>query len=420
MAWWIILVQMALYLAQQDYPGGLEFSHSEKGLVFFLWAILKNLTPLWSGPYIARNGTKILMAVGSFMGGIGYFLLIIATDIYGVLGCTALMGTGIGMFQNALQSRLAVAGNFAGGYTYAVKTAGVSRIVGWAGYQWVINLAVFIGGFVSAKLLDSGIENVFLTSSIIMGVVFLLTLTVTNAKPDFSNNKHIMDSNIRISLRVLQSDVSFRKNLMSFALFTFVYMQFYETLPNYLADWGDALSLGSAMAPVAKLLGDSLGELGFRIEYLYNLNALVTLFAIIPIAFLMRRFSPIGTYRIGLIVVALGLVMIFLGTTVLWIFLLFIIYTIGEAIVNPRILHIADIAGGDSEKKPIYLGLVYLSWAFGLGFGGLLGGALYDFATNGLLVEESTGALLFWVVPLMALFAAIGVSANGKAIEAGS
>ena len=35
-----VIIQMSIYIAQKDAPGGLQWDHTDKGLIFFLWAIV--------------------------------------------------------------------------------------------------------------------------------------------------------------------------------------------------------------------------------------------------------------------------------------------------------------------------------------------------------------------------------------------
>lgn len=414
-AWWIVLVQMALYLAQPNYPGGLELSHLEKGLVFSFWALAKNLTPIFSGSYISQKGGKGPLSFGAFLAATGYFLLAFTGELIGVLGCVLLMGMGVGMFQNALQYMLSESMDYIGLRALSPNIESPNKqgnkkqgrkIIAWAGYQWVINLAVFLGGFLSAKLLDLDMQYVFWGSASIMLLVFLLSLYIKEPLKE-----HIQRNADRIrwgaALQVLRNDRAFALALVSFSLFTFAYMQFYETLPNYLADFAQSNELGKAMSPIAEFFGQGLGELGFRIEYLYNLNALITLLLVIPLAYFSRGASPLKALALGLVLVSIGMAFLFLGAGLIEVLMLFLIYTIGEAIVNPRILQISEGFAPDSSKRPIYLGLMFISWAIGLGSGGLVGGWLYGWLTGLEGLSAYTGGQIFWLITIILTLVAL-------------
>jgi MFS family permease len=407
LAWWMVLVHIALFITETDYPGGLGLSHTEKGIIFFVWAMAKNLVPIFSSKVVVSKGAGLVLFVGSTIGCVGYAVLTAVSGLWDILGSVMLMGLGIGAFQNALQSLIARSDVF--------EKIRQRRVMGWAGYQWIVNIAVLIGGFLSAKLIAGGINQVFTASTMIMAVVSLFSLYLyKKADGHIAETKAVT---IGSSFTELKINRAFRYSVLSFAMFTFAYMQFYETLPNYLASYADSSSLGNAMQPLANLLGDNLSQLGFRIEYLYNLNAAITLIAIIPMAFALSKVKAHKAYIIGMVFIALGHIFLFLGGGAWQISMLFLVYTIGEAIVNPQILTIAETTATEKDKKPVYLGLMYLAWAFGLGFGGLIGGWAYDqFVSMGGLAF-GYDPVLFWLLPVTAVAIGIALMLKGQNAE---
>ena len=45
LAYWIVLLQMPVYIAQKNAEGGLLWGQETKGIIFFWWAAVQNLSP---------------------------------------------------------------------------------------------------------------------------------------------------------------------------------------------------------------------------------------------------------------------------------------------------------------------------------------------------------------------------------------
>ena len=70
-----VIIQMSIYIAQKDAPGGLQWDHTDKGLIFFWWAIVQRLTPVIFGPISDKKGYKYTILFSYIFIIIGYWLL---------------------------------------------------------------------------------------------------------------------------------------------------------------------------------------------------------------------------------------------------------------------------------------------------------------------------------------------------------
>ncbi|GAB5465243.1 MAG: hypothetical protein Kapaf2KO_06790 [Candidatus Kapaibacteriales bacterium] len=373
----MLLVQFALYLAQPDYHNGINLGHTAKGIIFFFWAWSKNLSPLISSTYIERLGNGKVASIGASIGAIGYALLVPFTNIYGIVLAAILMGLGIGAFQHSLQTEIS---------QLQPSLAKDSRV--WAGYKFSVNIAVFIGGLLSAYLIELSPYYVFIGASVSAFLVALVSPYIFSSTPGKADIAGAENRNheLKISdyLNLIISDKSFAKKLLAVTLFAVIYMQFYETLPNFIADFADKASLKKILEPVRLYLGQPASELGFRMEYLFNFNALLTLLIIVPLAYLSRKINPQKVFAIGMILVSLSLLAFSYSLLATIVIAVFFFYTIGESLVNPSILQYItnhDPKGDQkntSTNKALYIGCLFIAWGVGLGFGGLIGGASYE------------------------------------------
>ena len=56
LAYYGVRVVIPIYIAQADEIGGLHFSQIDKGIIFFVWALVQSLVPVFSGGFADRYG----------------------------------------------------------------------------------------------------------------------------------------------------------------------------------------------------------------------------------------------------------------------------------------------------------------------------------------------------------------------------
>lgn len=356
-----VIVQMSIYIAQKDAPGGLQWDHTDKGLIFFLWAIVQRLTPVIFGPISDKKGYKYTILFSYIFIIIGYWLLATQREyVMFTLGAVVL-GFGSGIFRPSLQS----------GVSESLGEG--NHKFGWGVYTMLFNLAVLFAIPFSKYITQFGWEYLFLASALVTLINFFLTLMLLD---DIDYKTPTEDTQIMSTLKsLMQPKVIYFIFIMSG--FTIIYMQFYETLPNFIYDWVDTSSIVTQLAlPEYLTLKTPLGNM-ISYEWLYGINTLLVVFLVSFFTWFLRKLKTSSSLTIGIAIASIGL-MICGNSNTGYIFILgIIVYTVGEIITNPNFLNYLDEISSKYEKAK-YLSFLNISFAIGLGGGSILGGELYN------------------------------------------
>ena len=231
LAYWSVLLQLPIYIAQKDEPGGLGWEQSAKGWIYLFWALAQNLIPIFAGTFSDRLGRRKMLYLAFSIAAVAYVLIGTQREFYPFLFSVILLGLGLGIFKPSLQGALAVQMNEKNSST------------GWGVYFMLLNVAVFAGPPLSKWLKEIAWEYVFVGSALIILLNFLVLLF-------FRDVKIIRKDRPMISQIFKKSIVDLsNKKLLSFigliAGFMLIYMQFYETLPNFIYDWSDTSGIAS-------------------------------------------------------------------------------------------------------------------------------------------------------------------------------
>lgn len=359
-SWWCIIIQLPIYIAQQDAPGGLHWEQTTKGIIFFWWAILQNMTRVFSGAYADKYGQKRTMLFSFVLIVAGYIILGTQKDFYPFLFGIFLLGIGSGIFKPANQGAIAK----------SIKQENSS--VAWAIYAMCINIAVFIGSPITKELKEISWEAVFIGSAILFSINFFLVLFIKEYKDD-----RVQLPNSKTLIKILKT-LFLPKNLIFLVLiggYTLTYMQFYETLPNFIYDWSDSSALASKLPQF--MLSETERGIMISYEWLFMINSGFTIAGVIFISYFFSKFfSKIAAITIGVAIAVFGLVVA--GSSMAGIYMVagMFIYTLGEIITNPKLNDYMSTQG-DKEEKSLYLSLLGISWTIGLAGGALLGGYVY-------------------------------------------
>ncbi len=359
LSYWIVVLQMPIYIAQKDVEGGLGWTHIEKGIIYFWWAIVQNLSPLLFGTLADKYGQKRIMFASFFIVIIGFISMGTLHTFYPFLFSTLLLGLGLGMFKSAIQGAI------------SNELNSKNSASGWGTYILLVNLSVFFAPPIAIYLQGIDWTWLFYGSAIIFSVNYLIlllfsqqTIKTTNHNLDFKNYFKLL----------LQPRIIYFIILV--AGFTILYMQFYETLPNYIYDWIDTANFAKKYNLPKFLLSDYGNGLSISFEWLYNINTGLIVLFVLPLSIITKKFSIIKTISLGMIIASVGLALSGLLFEASIVILGFIVYTFGEMIVNPKLTeYFSSIS--EPDKKSTYLSFLSLSWTIGLAGGGLIGGYLY-------------------------------------------
>ncbi|GAB1370965.1 hypothetical protein MASR1M45_10270 [Candidatus Kapaibacterium sp.] len=126
-----LVLQMAVYISQKDLHGGLGFEHTDKGLIFFVWALVQNLTPVFTGGLSDKYGRKKILVISILIAALGYFITGFQREFYPFLFSVIMIGFGLGLYRPAINGLIASNINNA------------NSSIAWAINITLINFAVF-------------------------------------------------------------------------------------------------------------------------------------------------------------------------------------------------------------------------------------------------------------------------------------
>ena len=361
LAYTIVLIQLPIYLAQKDVEKGLAWGQETKGWIFFVWAFIQNTIPIFAGILADKISQKKSLVISLLIVAFGYLLLLFAKTLPLFLIGIFFLGLGSGIFKPSLQG--------------LISSCQSERTTIWAFYIFTTNLAFLLAGVLSKVLKDFDWSLLFL-SSFILSLLNLLFVAIFIKPPQMQIPT---SSTFKISyfFEELKQTISKREIVLIIGFtscFALIYMQFYETLPNFIYDWTNTNSIARHLPELFTMRTSQGIQISY--EWIYNLNPITIIIFILIVARLTAKIEITNSLIIGLILTIVGFGLS--GTTREGKILLFgvIIYTFGEMIFNMKILElITKIA--PERKKSSYFGILNISYTFGLCIGALSGGYFY-------------------------------------------
>ena len=290
-----------LYIVGSVAGGGLEFTHIQKGSIYFWWAAVQSLLPVFTGNFADRYGYKRTIAAAILIKALGYAMMASLTSYGGFMAGCIMLAAGTAIFKPGVQGVL--------GNTLPEE----SRSVGWGLFYQFVNIgamfAPIIAGLrfhswaalfyacaiaVSLNLLalpffkdprppagkyeapdgDPEKDNLQAMPLVFAGLfICLLGLFGTNGMGLTGSTPFLLSAAlISLGLWVVRSgwrgldargEEPFRliveafKDILrprlilfiiAFSLFWLGFTQFFDVLPNYIDDWVDSSQLIQAAA----------------------------------------------------------------------------------------------------------------------------------------------------------------------------
>lgn len=360
MAYWMVVLQLPIYIAQKDAAGGLHWEQTDKGIIYFWWALTQNLIPIFAGAVADKYGRRRVLLLSFIIAVAGFILIGTQREFMPFLAGAVILGLGLGLFKPALQGSLAMQMN------------DNNSNAGWSINIMLINLSVFFGSYLSKNLREISWESVFWGSVAVFSINFLLLIFLKRSQDISSHQSSSIIKKIAQNL--------FKRKVALFILlmsgFTMVYMQFYETLPNFIFDWINTTDVVQDLQLPAFLTTETNLGISLSYEALFSINSFLIILFIVPISWIFAGKKLTLTILVGILISTFGLMLS--GSTMYgWIAISgILVYTFGEMITNPRFAeYMAKIS--PVEDKSLFMGFMSISWAIGLAGGGLLGGYFY-------------------------------------------
>jgi MFS family permease len=333
-----------------------------KGYIFFAWALVQRITPFFTGGFTDKIGYKKTLLISFFVIVLSYIIMGTQTEFWIFIFGIMLLGFGSGIFLPALQASLTTTLNKE------------NESTAWGIYFMLINLGVFFSPFFSIYFKGISWQFVFFGSAILFAINFLILFFVKFEKVEIEDSEHSVLSEIFSNF--------FKKEVLVFVLimsgFIMIYMQFYETFPNFFIDWIDTTALVSVLhLPESFVMTTARGNI-LSYEIIRLINSGLIILAIVPLSWFMSKFMRINGLLIGIVLATFGLVLCGFSMTGSISIFGILIYTFGEMIVNPKFVEQMNSLA-KKGKKALYMSYLNISFAIGLGGGALLGGYIYNY-----------------------------------------
>jgi len=366
MAYVVVLLQMPIYLAQKDVAGGMYLDQSAKGFIFFGWVIVQRLTPFFTGGFTDRIGYKKTIKIAFTFIILAYLILGASTDFWLFLLGILILGIGSGIFLPAVQALV----------SGTMKKDNEST--GWGIYFMLLNLGVFLAPPISKYLKEINWHAVFYGSAIIISINSIFLYLIKN--PEKSEVK-IERKKSKVVLSEILRDF-FQPKVYVFVLlmscFVIIYMQFYETFPNFFIDWIDTSGFVTLLHLPSFMISANAYGVMYSYEWIRIIDSGLIIIAVVPVSWLMSKLFRINALMLGCFLATAGLLLCG-ATTYGWLSVAgIIVYTFGELITNPKFTEQMNSLA-PMNKKAQYMSYLNISFALGLGGGALLGGYIYQY-----------------------------------------
>lgn len=362
-AWFILIIQIPIFIAQKD-AGGLGFSQADKGIIYLYWVLLQNSLPLITGSIIDNSNKKkslLLLSCATLF--VAFLSIGLYHNLIGLLVGITLVSVGVSIFNPLMKGQI----------SNLIDRQNGS--FGWGLHFWLYNLAIFVVGVPYSKYLrEQGWDYVFVGAGLLYVVALLLSL-LFKAEAIEEKPKSSIKINLQETITVFKRNYNFVL-LISMSGFAILFMQFYETLPNFIYDWSDTSGIVGSLHLNSAFLMDTWAGKGISFEWLYNINTGLTLLLLLPFSIYLKRYSIVNTLFVGVALAVIGFGLSIIYQNGAFLILGFVVYTIGELITNPKFTEYFDSISLKNEQST-HMGLLFLSNLIGYPIGALLGGYMY-------------------------------------------
>jgi len=357
-AWYGFYNAFALYLTLSKDTGALGFSQVQKGAIIGTGSMLLYFLPIITGAIADRIGYKKVLIL-SYTTYIAGFFMVGAFESYGlVFAAYIFLAIAGALFKPIISGMI------------AKTTTDETASVGFGVFYVMINIGGFIGPFIAGFLYKIDWNLVFLMSMVTIAInyifVFFLFKEPYREPSDikFVRNVGIAFKNIWVTL----NNWKYVLFLVIMGLFWTAFNQLYYSFPVFLDHWVDMDRIGA-------LFG--LAEGTITAPTITSMNAFFIIVLQMWVSSVSARHRPLKSMMAGIMILALGLLFMFL-TQNPWVMLVgVLIFAIGEMSSSPKFNeYVGRIAPPD--KKALYMGTVFLAIAIGHFLAGWVSGKPFE------------------------------------------
>jgi POT family proton-dependent oligopeptide transporter len=382
LAYYGVRMVVPIYIASSEDPGGLHFTNVQKGTIFTIWAFIQTLLPMFTGGYADRYGRKPTIAGSIAVKILGYILMATQRSFGGFLvGCMTL-ATGTAIFKPGVQG------------TLVLGTTKKNSSVGWGIFYQVVNIGGFLGPPLAGYLHRFAWSWVFYSCAAIVSLNFLTLLTYDDVPPpeaeaDKSGQEAPRELTQGSALDVLVYSMKkiWRPRLISFILvmsgFYVMFMQLYDTLPNFIEEWVDSSDIVAALGLheglFARAAADPLLSRGLQVpqEEMINLDSGAIILFMLPLAYVTARFKRLRVMVVGIVISAAGLLLCGVSMAGFACISGILLFAVGEMSAVPKMSEYLGVIAPKGEEA-LYMGYSNIPYAVGWTMADYAGGLAYD------------------------------------------
>jgi len=232
-----------LYLVVGAYRGGLGLSYTEKSLIFTVWALIQCLVPMVSGGYTERYGYRKSLALAFLINIAGYCLMGLSGGFWSFFIAGCLVGLGTAIFKPPVQG------------TIAKTTTPANSSVAWGVFYLVVNIGGFVAPVLAATVRgDTHFRYVFFVAAFVTALNFIPAFLLyrepekapkTEEEAEKSPVEVFLDS-----IATMFRDAHLVVFLLIFSGFWLMFMQLFDTFPNFVDEWMNTRDVAPAFQTV--------------------------------------------------------------------------------------------------------------------------------------------------------------------------
>lgn len=403
LAYYGVRVVIPIYIAQADEINGLHFTQIQKGTIFFVWALVQSLVPMFSGGFADRYGYKRTIATSIFLAATGYILMATQRDYYAFMFGCSVLALGTAVFKPGIQGTLV--------QTISKETSSV----GWGTFYMVVNIGGFLGPPLAHFLYGISWPAVFYGCAGIVSLNLLMLLTYkevpaggdqkgtpwTIFKTTCVNMSRpwwiVPVGMVAIALAfVLQLPKPVQLTIVGLSLgalivrttrvgafiwlmsgFWLMFMQLFDMLPNFIVDWVDSSAIVTALNLPSWMTDVTTRGTMITQEWMINANSGLIVVFVIFVSYLVSRMRRLTSILLGMTISAAGLVAAGFTMSGYLCILGIMLFSVGEMLASPKMNEYLGVIAPEGQKA-LYMGYANIPLAIGWSYGSLMGGEVYD------------------------------------------
>jgi len=363
LAYYGVRVVIPIYIAQADEIGGLHFSQVDKGIIFFVWALVQSLVPVFSGGFADRYGYKRTIAFSISIKIIGYIMMATQREFWPFLMGCCVLAAGTAIFKPGVQGTL-------------VRTLNKKNSsVGWGTFYMLVNIGGFLGPPLAHYLYGWSWPTVFYGCAVIVSLNFLMLFTYKEIPAGGDQSGGVWKV-IKITImNILQPRLTVFILIMSG--FWLMFMQLFDMLPNFIVDWVDSSMIVERFNLPSMFTVETARGIQITQAWLINANAGLIVLFVVFVTWLVARMRRVHSILLGIIISSIGLIAAGFTMSGYLCIMGILCFSVGEMLSSPKMNEYLGVIAPDGEKA-LYMGYANIPLAIGWAFGSLLGGSVYE------------------------------------------